>query len=100
MRFHLGTELIGAAFYPLLTFAVLAQPVPSAPKDDTARLASVRRILKSVPLIDGHNDLPWQYHKRSNDLAAINLVADNRDLRPALATDIPRLRAGGLGGQF
>src|SRR5207237_2718026 len=55
-------------------------------------------ILRQVPLMDGHNDLPWQYRKRSNDMSAINLRPDTRNLK--LLTDIPRLRSGGLGGQF
>jgi membrane dipeptidase len=60
----------------------------------------VRKLLKDVPLIDGHNDLPWQYHKRGSDLNAIDLRVNNRGAKPPLATDIPRLRAGGVGGQF
>jgi membrane dipeptidase len=64
------------------------------------RIEQVRKLLRETPLIDGHNDLPWQYHKRSNDLSSIDLTIDNRKLIPPLATDIPRLRAGGLGGQF
>jgi membrane dipeptidase len=64
------------------------------------RIEQVRKILRETPLIDGHNDLPWQYRKRSNDLSAIDLTIDNRKLNPPLATDIPRLRAGGVGGQF
>ena len=63
-------------------------------------LAHVRKILRQVPLIDGHNDVPWQYRKRSNDFAELDLSTDLSKLDPPMATDIPRLRAGGLGGQF
>jgi len=35
------------------------------PKPDAATLARVRQLLREVPLIDGHNDLPWQYRKRT-----------------------------------
>jgi membrane dipeptidase len=62
------------------------------------QLAEVRKILRESPLIDGHNDLPWQYRKLSNDMSAINLRTDTSKLK--VLTDIPRLRAGGLGGQF
>ncbi len=63
--------------------------------------AAARRILKQVPLIDGHNDVPWQYRKRtSNDFSALDLAQDTAQLQPAMHTDIPRLRAGGVGGQF
>jgi membrane dipeptidase len=69
-------------------------------KSDLATLAEVRQLLREVPLIDGHNDLPWQYRKRANDLSAINLARDTSKLSPAVVTDIPRLRAGGVGAQF
>jgi membrane dipeptidase len=69
-------------------------------KSDPATLAELRQLLSEVPLIDGHNDLPWQYRKRSNDLSAINLARDNSKLHPPVVTDIPRLRAGGVGAQF
>src|ERR1035438_2536692 len=69
-------------------------------KSDLATLAELRQLLSEVPLIDGHNDLPWQYRKRSNDLGAIDLAHDTSKLRPPVVTDIPRLRAGGVGAQF
>jgi membrane dipeptidase len=76
----------------------MAQTPPAKP--DPAALAKVRQILRDVPLIDGHNDLPWQYRKRSNDLSAIDLTRDTSKLDATLVTDIPRLRAGGIGAQF
>jgi membrane dipeptidase len=66
----------------------------------------VEQILERTPLIDGHNDLPWEIRDRfKSDLAAIDLAADTSHLpAPAdgapLMTDIPRLRAGLVGGQF
>jgi membrane dipeptidase len=63
-------------------------------------IAHVRKILRQVPLIDGHNDVPWQYRKRSNDFSQLDLAKDLSKLDPPMATDIPRLRAGGVGGQF
>ena len=60
----------------------------------------VKEILREVPLIDGHNDLPWQYRKLGNDLDAIDLTKDTGKMKSPLVTDIPRLRAGGVGGQF
>src|SRR3989442_10652456 len=57
--------------------------------------AQALRILKTVPLIDGHNDIPDAIRGRggldSGDFAAG---------QPKLMTDIPPLRAGGVGGQF
>ncbi len=68
--------------------------------------ARVARVLKATPLIDGHNDLPWEIRDRyKSDLAAIDLSADTSRLSlragdSPLMTDIPRLRAGMVGGQF
>jgi len=58
----------------------------------------VLKLLREVPLIDGHNDLPWQYRKHGNDFDAIDLATDTTGLK--MVTDIPRLRAGGIGAQF
>jgi len=49
------------------------------------------------PLIDGHNDLPWRYRRMVN--RAISAM-DISEPQPQLHTDIPRLRQGGVGGQF
>ena len=86
-----------AAIFLMTSFSLAATAPDPAAK---YRLAEVRKILQQVPLIDGHNDLPWQYRKRGNDLTAIDLNRNNRALKPAVVTDIPRLRAGGVGGQF
>lgn len=62
---------------------------------------AVDRILKEVPLIDGHNDLPWQYRERAkNQLAKIDIRQDQSKLEKPLHTDIGRLRQGRVGGQF
>ena len=50
-----------------------------------------------VPLIAGHNDLPWRYRRMVN--RAISAM-DISEPQPQLHTDIPRLRQGGVGGQF
>lgn len=66
----------------------------------------VEQVLLQTPLIDGHNDLPWEIRERfKSDLAAVNLAADTSRLpvepgQAALMTDIPRLRAGHVGAQF
>ena len=68
---------------------------------DPALVERARRLLDRVPLVDGHNDLPWQYRKRfQNHFDRLDLRVDQSRLEPALHTDIPRLRRGGLGGQF
>ena len=66
----------------------------------------VDQVLLQTPLIDGHNDLPWEIRERfKSDVAAINLAAGTGHLpleagQAALMTDIPRLRAGHVGAQF
>ena len=61
-----------------------------------AALDHARKILKSTPLIDGHNDLPWVIREETaGDVAAFELQKRND-----FDTDIPRLREGMVGGQF
>lgn len=89
-----------------------ASPAPGAPSGAAAGAGAwqppapelierARRLLREVPLIDGHNDLPWQLRERFHDqLDKLDLRRDASGLRPPLHTDIPRLRRGGVGGQF
>ncbi|MFG0329066.1 MAG: dipeptidase [Phycisphaerales bacterium] len=59
------------------------------------------RLLRQVPLIDGHNDIPWQYRQRvQNHVDQLDLASDLTQLERPTHTDIPRLRQGGVGGQF
>jgi membrane dipeptidase len=66
----------------------------------------VEQILLQTPLIDGHNDLPWEIRDRyKSDLAAIDLASDTHHLpvavgQAAMMTDIPRLHLGHVGAQF
>jgi membrane dipeptidase len=66
----------------------------------------VEQVLLQTPLIDGHNDLPWEIRDRyKSDLSQIDLGSDTRHLpvgddQTALMTDIPRLRSGHVGAQF
>ena len=61
-------------------------------------LARARALHRQVPLVDGHNDYPWALSKHSaeRDLNTLDISVP----QPALHTDIPRLRQGGVGGQF
>jgi membrane dipeptidase len=54
-------------------------------------------FLRSAPLIDGHNDLLWALRKEGE---AGSGVSDVSGSCPGLQTDLPRLRDGGVGGQF
>jgi membrane dipeptidase len=57
--------------------------------------AQALRILKTVPLIDGHNDIPDAIRERGG-VDSVDLAVS----QPRLMTDIPRLRAGGVAAQF
>ena len=57
------------------------------------------RIHREALLIDGHNDLPWQFREKGDlSFRKIDLHKLQKELK--LHTDIPRLRKGGLGAQF
>ncbi|KAI0886559.1 membrane dipeptidase-domain-containing protein [Annulohypoxylon maeteangense] len=84
-------------------FAFLLSPFaflwPSeSPVDPTNYEERTRRVLKSTPLIDGHNDLPWQLRIELHN----RLYSGELDLTKKLLghTDIQRMRAGMMGGQF
>ena len=60
----------------------------------------VRALLRAAPLIDGHNDVLWALREARLKAGAEWRAPDLREAYPALMTDLPRLAAGGLGGQF
>lgn len=63
-----------------------------------ANLERAVRLLRSTPLVDGHNDLPWairEHEMRPRDVDAYDLR-----IRTAGHTDLDRLRRGMVGGQF
>ncbi|MET9223026.1 dipeptidase [Streptomyces sp. NPDC003300] len=61
-------------------------------------LTHARELLAAHPVVDGHNDLPWALREQvAYDLDRLDIAADQSD---RLHTDIPRLRAGGVGAQF
>ena len=67
---------------------------PAAPDDRR----SARELLGRFPVLDGHNDLPWALR-----LAASPGPPWAADIAAPVAfthTDLPRLAAGGVGGQF
>ena len=73
-----------------------AVPARAAARDTPEQIAE--RVLRASPVVDGHNDLPWAIREskaRPLDVAAYDLRA-----RTPGATDLARLRAGRVGGQF
>ncbi len=88
---------------PVLAAALVlgvAAPAVAQTPDRASPEARVERLLQRTPLIDGHNDLPWALRQGfASDPHAVDLAAD-LSVSTRLHTDIPRLRAGGVGAQF
>ena len=63
-----------------------------------ALLARARALHRQSPLIDGHNDYPMAL--REHDPAASLDTLDISKPQPSIMTDLPRLKEGGVGGQF
>jgi membrane dipeptidase len=60
-------------------------------------LATARDLLRTHPLVDGHNDLAWRIRTEFGaDLHRVDLAAPVAGAH----TDLPRLRRGGVGAQF
>ena len=85
----------------------LSSPVHARGSDALA--ARVDHVLATTPLIDGHNDLPWEIRDRFGGPGGFDFSSDTARLPPPakasddfvpLMTDIPRLRSGHVGGQF
>jgi membrane dipeptidase len=59
---------------------------------------SARELLRRFPVLDGHNDLPWAL--RGADSPGPPWATDIAAPVAFTHTDLPRLAAGGVGGQF
>jgi membrane dipeptidase len=89
-------RIVILAFQLLAVFSPLAAQSGS-PKDEVA-LQHARQILKSTPLIDGHNDLPWTI--RTNPQTPRDVEAYDLRKRTPCDTDLGRLKEGEVGAQF
>ena len=64
---------------------------------DAALLERARALHRETPLIDGHNDYPWALREKAQrNFDKLDIARP----QPSIMTDIPRLKAGGVGGQF
>ena len=58
----------------------------------------IRDLLRDHPVWDGHNDLPWEARRQVGyDWDRLDIAAGTEGRTD---TDLPRLRAGGVGAQF
>ncbi len=78
-----------------------AAPAPPSPRkapEGDSFLARAQAILRTTPLIDGHNDVPWairESKEKPSDVPAYDLRKKARG-----QTDLPRMALGMMGGQF
>jgi membrane dipeptidase len=82
----------------LLLLALLVTSSATAMAQSDPALERARRILRSVPLVDGHNDLPWEI--RISETAPRDVAAYDLRTRTPGHTDLERLKAGQVGAQF
>ncbi|XP_030811909.1 dipeptidase 1 isoform X4 [Camarhynchus parvulus] len=68
------------------------------PSTGQQHLEEAERIMSTTPVIDGHNDLPWQLLRKFNN--QLRLPAANLTLLNDTHTNIPKLHQGHVGGQF
>jgi membrane dipeptidase len=81
---------------PFLLMALMT--LTSQPQAGPDYLARAKAIHAKALLIDGHNDYPWalREHDPSRNLDTLDISKP----QPSIMTDIPRLKAGGVGAQF
>ncbi|HVN44069.1 MAG TPA: dipeptidase [Steroidobacteraceae bacterium] len=96
----------GGRSWSVVAFVALALSVAGVSAAQSANDQRIDRVLTQTPLVDGHNDLPWEIRERfGGDVSKIDLRGDTAALAapagsPPLMTDIPRLRRGRVGAQF
>jgi membrane dipeptidase len=81
-----------------LTLLLLTMASSVAAQSSDPALEHARKLLASTPLIDGHNDLPWEIREAKDaprDVAAYDI----RHAAPK-QTDLPRLKEGKVAAQF
>jgi membrane dipeptidase len=84
----------------LCTFA-FGQSVLAETGSDAAMRHRIDKVLARTPVIDGHNDLPWELHEKYGDKAReIDLTGAAGTPITQQQTDIKRMQAGHMGGQF
>lgn len=83
----------------LAALSLLVVALPAFAQAPDPYLARVKKLLATTPIIDGHNDVPWEIREHREKPRDV----DHFDLRTSLKnqdTDFARLKQGGVGGQF
>ncbi|WP_082620023.1 dipeptidase [Terrabacter sp. Soil811] len=75
----------------------MADMLGTAPHGHDDLLTRARDLLRAHPLVDGHNDLPWEAREQTGyDFEALDISGRLTTTQ----TDLPRLTEGGVGAQF
>jgi membrane dipeptidase len=62
---------------------------------------AARKAVRTAPLVDGHDDLAWEAREHAAySVDGLDVDRAAAGLEPTFHTDLPRLRAAGVGGQF
>ena len=93
-----AASLISAALLVIAAGVITPLRAQTTTASNDKYLVRARRILKTTPLIDGHNDLPWRIREDTIARGSVDAY-DLRTHRPG-QTDLERLRKGMVGAQF
>jgi membrane dipeptidase len=91
----LAFRLLAVLLFVSAADHLVAQERPERPPVVLTERA--KELHRSCLLIDGHNDLPWEVRTKAGSSWD---KADIAQPQPRFHTDIPRLKAGGVGAQF
>ncbi len=91
-------RLHASSFCSATLLAALGVTAASAQRPASDPLAHAKALLATTPLVDGHNDLPWAI--RESKSAPRDIEAYDLRKRTPHQTDLARMKAGHLGGQF
>ena len=84
------------SWLPALALGLLVAAAPPRTPEQRAE-----RVLRQSPVIDGHNDLPWEIRDKYDFWRKpLDLDSDTSRLVDPLQTDLPRMKRGGIGAQF
>jgi membrane dipeptidase len=93
-----AASLISAALLVIAAGVITPVRAQTTTASNDKYLVRAKRILKTTPLIDGHNDLPWRIREDTIARGSVDAY-DLRTHRPG-QTDLDRLRKGMVGAQF
>ena len=82
----------------LLSLIAATMSAAAAAQAPDPAMEHARRLLRTTPLIDGHNDLPWEI--RTSKGAPRDVDAYDLHRRSEKHTDLDRLAAGQVAAQF